>query len=92
MMFLTDMAFWMSNFDDFDSDQISWKLAKREPFVFAFYSKIFLFLGNHYDSEKHKMRPFENHPMIIVNLTMIEYLENSLRDVFAFQEYLFLAV
>ena len=31
----------MSNFDDFDNDQISWKLAQRQPFVFAFSSKFF---------------------------------------------------
>ena len=46
MIFLADMAFWMSNFDDFYNDQISWKLAQKYPFVFAFYSKIFFFFGN----------------------------------------------
>ena len=29
MICLTGMTFWMSNFDDFDNDQISWKLAQR---------------------------------------------------------------
>ena len=29
MIYLADMAFWMSNFDDFDHGQISWKLAQR---------------------------------------------------------------
>ena len=29
MIFLADMAFWMSNFDDFNNPQISWKLAQR---------------------------------------------------------------
>ena len=28
-VFLADMAFQMSNFDDFDINQISWKLAQR---------------------------------------------------------------
>ena len=27
--FLADVAFWMSDFDDFDNDQIKWKLANR---------------------------------------------------------------
>ena len=29
MTCLADMAFGVSNFDDFDNDQISWKLAQR---------------------------------------------------------------
>ena len=29
MIILADMAFQMSDFDDFDIDQISWKLAQR---------------------------------------------------------------
>ena len=46
MIFLADMAVEMSNFDDFDNDQISWKLAYNQPFVFAFYSKILFFVAN----------------------------------------------
>ena len=29
MICLADTAIWMSNFDDFDDDQISWKLDQR---------------------------------------------------------------
>ena len=36
MIFLADMAFLMSDFDDLDDDQISWKLGQGEYFVFAF--------------------------------------------------------
>ena len=43
---MADMAFQISNFDDFDINQISWKLAQRSPFIFAFYSKFFFFLRN----------------------------------------------
>jgi len=46
MIILAAMAFWMSDFDDFDDGQISWKLAQSWPFVFAFYGKIFFFFGN----------------------------------------------
>ena len=38
------IAFWMSSFDNYDNYQISRKLAQRQPFVFAFYSKFFPFL------------------------------------------------
>ena len=46
MIFLADMAFWMSNYDDFDYDQISWKLTQRLPFVIDFYGEILFFFGN----------------------------------------------
>ena len=29
MIYVADMAILMSNFDNFDNDQISWKLAQR---------------------------------------------------------------
>ena len=45
MMILADKVFQMSNFDDFDNDQISWKLAQSKPFVFPFDSNFFFFLG-----------------------------------------------
>ena len=45
MIFWADMAFQMSNYDD----QISWKLAQRKPFVFAIYSRNFVFLANQDD-------------------------------------------
>ena len=48
------MAFQMSNFDDFDIDQISRKLAQRQLLVFAFTSKIFYFLGNQEDPKNIK--------------------------------------
>ena len=38
-IFLADMALLMSNFYDFDRDQISWKLAQREFFVLVFHCK-----------------------------------------------------
>ena len=63
MIILADMAFWMSNFDDFDDDQISWKLAQRKPFVFSCYGKIFFFLGNQEDSKNIKWNLFKNHPI-----------------------------
>ena len=40
MIFLAAVAFLMSNFDDFDNDQItSWKLAQRKFSAFAFHCK-----------------------------------------------------
>ena len=36
----------MSDFDDFDHCQISWKFAKRKHFIFAFHGKILFSLGN----------------------------------------------
>ena len=63
MICLADMAFWMSNFDDFDSHQISWKLAQRWRFVFAFYCKFFFFLGNQDCFKNTKWNLFENHPI-----------------------------
>ena len=63
MICLADIAFWMSNFDDFDYDQISWKLAQRYSFVIAFYGKIFFFLGNQDDSKNIKWNLFKNHPI-----------------------------
>ena len=42
MVYVADMAILMSDFDNFDHDQISWKLAQRQYFAFYFYCKIFL--------------------------------------------------
>ena len=47
MIILADMAFYMSEFYDFDNDQISWKLAQR----------------NQDDSENTKWSLFKNHPI-----------------------------
>ena len=59
--FLADMALRMSDFDDFDNDWVSWKLAQRYHFVFAFHSEIFFFLENQDESKNTKWsfsRPF----------------------------------
>ena len=61
--FFVDMAVWMSNFDDFDNDQILRKLAQRWPFAFSFYSKIFFLLGNQDDSKNTKWNLIKNHPI-----------------------------
>ena len=61
MIISADMAFWMSNFDDFDDDQIPWKLAQRWHFVFAFYIEFFFFLGNQEGSKNTKWNLFKNH-------------------------------
>ena len=53
----------MTNFDDFVNDQISWKHAQRQPFVFAFYSKISVFLGNQDYCKNTKWNLFKNHPI-----------------------------
>ena len=83
MICLTDMAFWMSNFDDFDIDQISWKPAQRKPFAFAFYSKIFFFLGNQEGSRNTKWNLFKNHPIhttpTLVNNRIITWLSRTTR-------------
>ena len=79
MIFLADMAFWMSNFDDFDSNQISWKLAQRLFFVFAFYSKIFFYLGNQDDSKNAKWNLFKNHPILSRQLSVIRIARRMTR-------------
>ena len=58
MIFLADMAFQMSHFDDFDNAQISWKLAQREPFVLTFYH-IFFLSSKSRRLLKYQMKPFE---------------------------------
>ena len=54
MIILADTAFLKSNFGDFDNDQISWNIAQRWPFVFAFHGKIFFFLRTQDDSKNTK--------------------------------------
>ena len=65
MIFLADMAFQMSDFDNFHNDQISWKLTERQPFAFAFYSKLLFFLGDQYDTKNTKWNLFKNHPIFV---------------------------
>ena len=45
MIYVADMAIFMSNFDNSDSDQISWKLAQKWYFVKYFYCKKIFILG-----------------------------------------------
>ena len=72
MTFLADMAFLMSNFDDFDNDQVSWKLYKS----LCLHSIVWLFfLKNWDDSEK----PFFKNPpiywlILITIMTKQDYL------------------
>ena len=63
MICLAYMAFWMSNFDDFDYDQISWRLAQRYFFVLAFYGEILFFHRNQDDSKNIKWNLFKIHPI-----------------------------
>ena len=46
MIYVTDMAILMSNFDNFDHDQLSWKLAQRYYFAFHFNCKKIFILGS----------------------------------------------
>ena len=43
MIYVADMVILMSNFDNFDHDQISWKLAQILYFAFYFYCKKFFY-------------------------------------------------
>ena len=54
MIYVADMAILMSNFDNFDHDQISWKLAQREYFAFYFNCKKIFILGSLDNAENTK--------------------------------------
>ena len=58
MIFLADLVFQVSKIDDFDNDQISWKLAQRKPFVFAFIVKFFPSLETKMVLKIPKKKPF----------------------------------
>ena len=53
----------MSNFDNFDINQISSKFAQRWPFVCNFYCKNFFILGSFDDTENAKRQFFLGHPI-----------------------------
>ena len=54
MFYVADMAILISNFDNFDHDLISWKLAQREYFAFYFNCKKIFILGSLDDAENTK--------------------------------------
>ena len=57
------MAIQMSNFDNFDIDQISSKFAQRQPFVYNFYCKKIFILGSFDNTENGKRQFFMGHPI-----------------------------
>ena len=64
MIYVADMAILMSNFDKFDNDQISWKLAQRQYLLCL----LFLLQKSFYprqswiktldNAEKYQIKPF----------------------------------
>ena len=54
MINVADMAILISNFDNIDLDQISWKLAQREYFAFYFNCKKIFILGSLDNAENTK--------------------------------------
>ena len=63
MIYVADMAILMSNFDNFDNDQISWKFAQRWYFVFYFHCKKYFILGSLDVAENSKWNLFMDHPI-----------------------------
>ena len=53
----------MSNFDDFDNDQISSKLPQRQHFVYNFYWENIFILGCLDNAENNKWNLSESHPI-----------------------------
>ena len=60
------MAFQMSNFDNFDIDQIFLKFAQRQPFSCNFCCKKIVILGSFDDTENGKGQFFMGHPISVL--------------------------
>ena len=58
----------MSNFDNFDIDQISSKFAQRWPFVCNFCGRNFFILCSFDDTENAKRQFFGGHPIKTANI------------------------
>ena len=60
------MAIWMSNFDNFDIDQISSKLAQRNYLTCNFYRKKIYILYSLDNAKNPKWKLFLNHPIFVL--------------------------
>ena len=63
MIFLADMAFKMSNFDDFDNDQSHENFVRDSPLFFLSTVNFFFFFWNQDDPKNTKWNFFKKHPI-----------------------------
>jgi len=63
MLYIADMAIWMSYFDNFDIDQMPSKFAQRSYFVSYFYFKKIYMIGSLDNAENAKRNFFFDHPI-----------------------------